>query len=84
MYPIILATIGFMDFIAGSSDFEIGSKERFFEIEDQYNFIELKTKWRKKNRPKKDGSYTISNAKILGPEDDKQKNTEAGFNIFYK
>ena len=31
--------LGFMDFIAGSSDFSIGSKERFVEIKDQYTFI---------------------------------------------
>ena len=33
------AYFSFMDFIAGSSDFEIGSKDRFVEIEDQYTFI---------------------------------------------
>ena len=49
------------------------------DFEDQYNFIELKTKWRKKNRPKKDGSYTFSNAKILGPEDDKQEKYRGWF-----
>jgi len=33
--------LGFMDFIAGSSDFDIGSKDRFIEIKDKYNFIPI-------------------------------------------
>ena len=49
------------------------------DFEDMHNFIELKTKWRKKNRPRKDGSYTFSNAKILGPEDDKQEKYRGWF-----
>ena len=31
----------FMDFIAGSSDFDTGSKDRFIEIKDQYSFIPI-------------------------------------------
>ena len=34
------------------------------DYEDQNNFIELKTKWRKKNRPKADGSSSYSIVKI--------------------
>mgnify|MGYP001161602742 FL=1 len=41
------------------------------DFEDQYNFIELKTKYKSKNRPKKDGTYTFSIRKIAGPEDEK-------------
>ena len=33
--------LGFMDFIAGSSDFNTGSKDRFIEIKDQYTFIPI-------------------------------------------
>ena len=35
------------------------------DIEDDNNFVELKTKWKKKNRPKKDGtsSYSLPNIK---------------------
>ena len=33
--------LGFMDFIAGSSDFDVGSKDRFIEIKDQYTFIPI-------------------------------------------
>ena len=49
------------------------------DFEDQYNFIELKTKWRKKNRPKKDGSYSFSQQKILGPADPKQEKYRGWF-----
>jgi hypothetical protein len=34
------------------------------DFEDEKNFIELKTKWYKKNRPRKDGSQTFSVPKI--------------------
>ena len=34
---------------------------------------DLKTKYKSKNRPKKDGSYSFSMRKIAGPEDDKQE-----------
>jgi len=34
------------------------------DYEDQNNFIELKTKWRKKNRPKQDGTSSYSIVKI--------------------
>lgn len=43
------------------------------DFEDQYNFIELKTKYKSKNRPKKDGTYSFSVRKIAGPDDDKQE-----------
>ena len=43
------------------------------DFEDANNFIELKTKYKSKNRPKKDGTYTFSLKKIAGPEDDKQE-----------
>jgi len=43
------------------------------DFEDQYNFIELKTKYKSKNRAKKDGSYTFSIRKIAGPEEEKQE-----------
>ncbi len=34
------------------------------DFEDENNFVELKTKWYKKNRPRKDGSQTYSVPKI--------------------
>ena len=34
------------------------------DIEDKNNFVEIKTKWRKKNRPKKDGTSNYSLPKI--------------------
>jgi len=43
------------------------------DFEDANNFIELKTKYKSKNRPKKDGTYSFSMRKIAGPEDDKQE-----------
>ena len=43
------------------------------DFEDQNSFIELKTKYKSKNRPKKDGTYTFSVRKIAGPEEDKQE-----------
>jgi hypothetical protein len=43
------------------------------DFEDQNSFIELKTKYKSKNRPKKDGTYTFSMRKIAGPEEDKQE-----------
>ena len=49
------------------------------DFEDQYNFIELKTKYKSKNRPRKDGSYTFSLKKILGPEDDKTEKYRGWF-----
>tara|TARA_R100000234_G_scaffold95651_1_gene63932 strand:+ start:1006 stop:1968 length:963 start_codon:yes stop_codon:yes gene_type:complete len=43
------------------------------DVEDKNSFIEIKTKWKKKNRPKKDGTSTYSLPKIddgyLGMED---------------
>ena len=34
------------------------------DLEDENNFVELKTKWRKKNRPRKDGTSNYSLPKI--------------------
>ena len=43
------------------------------DVEDEHSFIEIKTKWKKKNRPKKDGTSSYSLPKIdegyLGMED---------------
>lgn len=41
------------------------------DFEDQNKFIELKTKYKSKNRPKKDGSYSFTMRKIAGPLDEK-------------
>ena len=41
------------------------------DFENDKNFIELKTKYKSKNRAKKDGSYTFTLKKIMGPEDEK-------------
>ena len=41
------------------------------DFEDEDSFIELKTKYKSKNRAKKDGSYTFTLKKIMGPEDEK-------------
>ena len=43
------------------------------DAEDEYSFVEIKTKWKKKNRPRKDGTSSYSLPKIdegyLGMED---------------
>tara|TARA_R100000458_G_scaffold56564_1_gene61629 strand:- start:416 stop:1390 length:975 start_codon:yes stop_codon:yes gene_type:complete len=41
------------------------------DFEDQYNFIELKTKYKSKNRAKKDGSYSFTLKKIADAKDEK-------------
>jgi len=41
------------------------------DFEDEDSFIELKTKYKSKNRAKKDGSYTFTLKKIASAEDDK-------------
>ena len=49
------------------------------DFEDQYNFIELKTKYRKRNRPKADGSSSFSNVKIKTAADEKQEKYRGWF-----